>query len=180
LGGSQERNRRAGTENVAGAVGLARAMELACGEMAGRTAHYRALRDRLLAEVPARVPFTHITGPLDPERRLANSFSCCFRFVEGEAVLMALDLAGIAASSGSACTSGSLEPSHVLTAMGISEELARGSLRVTLGKDNTPAEIDRFLDVLPGVIARLRELSPWWRAEAGAGTGGPKRGPLAH
>jgi len=175
LGGSQERNRRAGTENVAGAVGLARAMELACGEMASRVAHYRALRDRLLTEAPARVPFTQITGALDPERRLANSFSCCFQFLEGEAVLMALDLEGIAASSGSACTSGSLEPSHVLTAMGISEELARGSLRVTLGKDNTPAEIDRFLDALPGIISRLRELSPLWRAEAGA-----RGGPVAH
>jgi cysteine desulfurase len=175
LGGSQERNRRAGTENVAGAVGLARAMELACGEMASRVAHYRALRDRLLTEAPARVPFTQITGALDPERRLANSFSCCFQFLEGEAVLIALDLAGIAASSGSACTSGSLEPSHVLTAMGISEELARGSLRVTLGKDNTPAEIDRFLDALPGIISRLRELSPLWRAEAGA-----RGGPVAH
>jgi cysteine desulfurase len=175
LGGSQERNRRAGTENVAGAVGLARAMELACGEMASRVARCRALRDRLLTEVPARVPFTQITGALDPERRLANSFSCCFQFLEGEAVLMALDLEGIAASSGSACTSGSLEPSHVLTAMGISEELARGSLRVTLGKDNTPAEVDRFLDVLPGIIARLRELSPLWRAEAGA-----RGGPVAH
>jgi len=168
LGGSQERNRRAGTENVAGAVGLAKAMELACGEIASRIAHYRALQDRLLAEVPARVPFTHTTGSLDPQRRLGNSFSCCFQFVEGEAVLMALDLAGIAASSGSACTSGSLEPSHVLTAMGISEELARGSLRVTVGKDNTPAETDRFLDVLPEIIARLRELSPLWRAGAGA------------
>jgi cysteine desulfurase len=175
LGGSQERNRRAGTENVAGAVGLAKAMELACGEMADRTAHYRTLRNRLLAEVPARVPFTDITGPSDPERRLANSFSCCFRFVEGEAVLIALDLAGIAASSGSACTSGSLEPSHVLTAMGIPEELARGSLRVTLGKDNTPAEIERFLDVLPGLVVRLRELSPLWRAEARAGSGGSGR-----
>jgi cysteine desulfurase len=126
------------------------------------------------------VPFTHITGALATERRLANSFSSCFQFVEGEAVLMALDLAGVAASSGSACTSGSLEPSHVLTAMGVSEELARGSLRVTLGKDNTTAEIDRLLDVLPGIVARLRELSPLWRAEAGAGTGGPARGPLAH
>ena len=179
MGGSQERNRRAGTENVAAAVGLAKAMELACGEMAQRTTHYRALRDRLLAEVPARVPLTHVTGALDPERRLANSFSCCFEFVEGEAVLMALDLAGIAASSGSACTSGSLEPSHVLTAMGVSEELARGSLRATLGKDNTPGEIEQFLDALPGIIARLRELSPLWRAAA-AGADGSTRQPLAH
>jgi cysteine desulfurase len=180
LGGSQERNRRAGTENVAGAVGLARAMELACGEMVSRVAHYHALRDRLLAEVPARVPFTHITGSLDPQRRLANSFSCCFQFVEGEAVLMALDLAGIAVSSGSACTSGSLEASHVLTAMGISEELARGSLRVTVGKDNSPAEMDRFLDVLPGIIARLRELSPLWRVRVGARTGGSGRARPGH
>jgi cysteine desulfurase len=130
--------------------------------------------------VPARVPFTHITGSLDPQRRLANSFSCCFQFVEGEAVLMALDLAGIAASSGSACTSGSLEPSHVLAAMGISDELARGSLRVTVGKDNTLAETDRFLDVLPGIIARLRELSPLWRAGAGAGSGGSGQARAGH
>jgi len=174
LGGSQERNRRAGTEDVAGAVGLAKAMELACGEREARTARYHSLRDRLLSEVPTRIPFTHITGPADPARRLANNFSCCFQFVEGEAVLMALDLQGIAASSGSACTSGSLEPSHVLVAMNISEELARGSLRLTVGKDNTLEEIEYVLEVLPGIVAKLRALSPQWRAgvEAAAASSG--------
>jgi len=178
LGGSQERNRRAGTENVAGAVGLAKAMELACGEFESRNAHYRSLRDRLMSELPARIPHTHITGPLDPGRRLSNNFSCCFQFVQGEAVLMALDLQGIAASSGSACTSGSLEPSHVLVAMGLSEELARGSLRLTVGKDNTMEEIDRLLEVLPPIVAKLRDLSPLWRQadEEGSGQGSPPGG----
>lgn len=179
LGGSQERNRRAGTEDVAGAVGLAKAMELAIEESEARNAHYRSLRDRLLRELPARVPYTHITGALDPARRLSNNFSCCFRFVEGEAVLMALDLEGIAASSGSACTSGSLEPSHVLLAMGTSEELARGSLRLTVGKDNTMDEIDYLLGVLPESIARLRELSPLWRQASGAPAGESSEAPGA-
>jgi cysteine desulfurase len=173
LGGSQERNRRAGTENVAGAVALAKAMELAMEEFEGRNSQYRSLRDRLLRELPTRVPHTSITGALDPAKRLSNSFSCCFHFVEGEAVLVALDLEGIAASSGSACTSGSLEPSHVLLAMGISEELARGSLRLTVGKDNTMDEVDHLLQVLPQSIARLRELSPLWRQASGAPAGGP-------
>ncbi len=173
LGGSQERNRRAGTENIAGAVALAKAMELAVEELDGRNAHYRSLRDRLLQELPTRVPHTQITGPLDAARRLSNSFSCCFQYVEGEAVLVALDLEGIAASSGSACTSGSLEPSHVLLAMGISEELARGSLRLTVGKDNTTEEIDHLLEVLPLSIARLRELSPLWRQASESPTGDP-------
>ena len=172
LGGAQERNRRAGTEDVAGAVALAKAIELAVEEFDARNAHYRSLRDRLLRELPGRVPYTHITGALDATKRLSNSFSCCFQFVEGEAVLMALDIEGIAASSGSACTSGSLEPSHVLLAMGTSEELARGSLRLTVGKDNTMKEIDYLLEVLPESIARLRELSPLWRQASGASPAG--------
>ncbi|MFQ5880287.1 MAG: cysteine desulfurase family protein, partial [Dehalococcoidia bacterium] len=110
LGGSQERNRRAGTEDVAAAVGLATALRLAYDEFDQRNAHSRALRDRLLAEVPSHIPNVRINGPTDPQRRLPNNSSFCFEFVEGEAILMALDLAGIAASSGSACTSGSLEP----------------------------------------------------------------------
>jgi len=162
LGGSQERNRRAGTENVAGAVGLAKAMELAHGEKAGRTAHCRALRDRLLAEVPERVPFTDITGPLDPERRLANSFSCCFQFLEGEAVLMALDLAGIAASSGSACTSGSLEPSHVLKAMQVPFTAIHGSVRFSFSRYTADADVDRIVDVFPPIVKNLRRISPYW------------------
>jgi cysteine desulfurase len=167
LGGGQERNRRAGTENVAGAVGLATAMRLAYEELEQRTGRIRALRDRLLTEVPRLIPGTHVTGPPDPQPRLPNNFSCCFEGVEGEAVLLQLDLAGIAASSGSACTSGSLEPSHVLKAIGVPDDLARGSLRLTVGKDNTPEEIDRLLAVLPGIVQRLRSLSPLAGQQAG-------------
>jgi cysteine desulfurase len=159
LGGSQEKERRAGTENLAGAVGLATAMKLAWDESEVRNRHSRRLRDRLLFELPERIPDTVITGPVDPGRRLSNNFSCCFRNVEGESVLLALDIADIAASSGSACTTGALEPSHVLTAMGIDADLAHASLRLTVGTDNTDDQIDRVLDVLPGIVARLRALA---------------------
>lgn len=159
FGGGQEKERRSGTENVPGVVGLAAAMKLAWDEAAGRNAQVRKLRDRLLYGLPERVPNTVITGPTDPEKRLANSFSCCFRNVEGESVLLALDMAGIAASSGSACTTGALEPSHVLTAMGIDRDLAHASLRLTLGTENTDAEIDHVLETLPGIVARLRSLA---------------------
>jgi Cysteine sulfinate desulfinase/cysteine desulfurase and related enzymes len=155
---------------VAGVVGMAKALDLAYAEFDGRNAHYRSLRDRLLFGIPERVPGVHITGPVgNPahpellEGRAANSFSACLEFIEGEPVLMALDLAGIAGSSGSACTSGSLEPSHVLTAMGVPEDLARGSMRLTVGQDNTMDQIDYVLDVLPNTVARLRSLSPAWR-----------------
>ena len=160
LGGSQERERRAGTENVAGAFGLAVAMELAWQEREERVAHYRRLRDRLLFELPERVPDTVITGPTDPDRRLPNNFSCCFRNVEGESVLLGLDMAEVAASSGSACTTGSLEPSHVLTAMGIDDDLAHASLRLTVGKGNTDEQIDYVLEQLPEIVERLRALAP--------------------
>ena len=160
LGGSQERERRAGTENVAGAFGLAVAMELAWSEREERVAHYRRLRDRLLFELPERVPDTVVTGPADPDRRLPNSFSCCFRNVEGESVLLGLDMVEIAASSGSACTTGSLEPSHVLTAMGIDDDLAHASLRLTVGKGNTDEQIDYVLEQLPEIVERLRALAP--------------------
>ena len=160
LGGTQERERRAGTENVAGAFGLATAMELAWSERDERVGHYRHLRDRLLYELPERVPDTVVTGPTDPDRRLPNSFSCCFRNVEGESVLLGLDMAEVAASSGSACTTGSLEPSHVLTAMGIDDDLAHASLRLTVGKGNTDAQIDYVLEQLPAIVERLRALAP--------------------
>ncbi len=160
LGGSQERNRRAGTENVAGIVGMAKALELALAEAPQRVAHCQSLRDRLLTELPRRIPGVHVTGPKDPGRRAPHIASFCIEGVEGEAVLMALDLEGIAASSGSACTSGSLEPSHVLKAMGVPDELARGSLRLSMGKDNTHQDIERVLEVLPGIVERLRALSP--------------------
>ncbi|HMO53525.1 MAG TPA: cysteine desulfurase family protein [Tepidiformaceae bacterium] len=159
FGGSQEKERRAGTENVAGAVGMAKAMELAWAEAQARNAHSRELRDRLLFGIPERIPDTVITGPADPEKRLSNSFSCCFQNVEGESVLLALDLADIAASSGSACTTGSLEPSHVLTAMGIDADLAHASLRLTVGEPTTHTDIDRILDVLPAIVAKLRALA---------------------
>jgi len=159
LGGSQEKERRAGTENVASIVGFAMAMSLAWIERDARNAHSLNLRNRLLYELPERIPDTVITGPAHPAGRLANNFSCCFRNVEGESVLLALDLAGIAASSGSACTTGALEPSHVLTAMGIDADLAHASLRLTVGDENTDAQIDRVLDVLPGIVAKLRSLA---------------------
>jgi cysteine desulfurase len=167
LGGAPEKKRRAGTENVAGAVGLAKALELAYDEFESRNDHYRTLRDRLLDGIPQRVPSVHVTGPGDVSRRVSNNFSCCFEFIEGEAILMALDLAGISASSGSACTSGSLEPSHVLTAMGVPTDLARGSLRLTVGKDNSSEDIDRVLEVLPEIVSRLRSLSPTWHERPG-------------
>ena len=160
LGGTQERERRAGTENVAGAFGLATAMEFAWTEREERVGHYRRLRDRLLFELPERVPDTVVTGPADPDRRLPNNFSCCFRNVEGESVLLALDMVEIAASSGSACTTGSLEPSHVLTAMGIDDDLAHASLRLTVGKGNTEAQIEYVLEQLPAIVERLRALAP--------------------
>ncbi len=166
LGGSQEKNRRAGTENVAGAVGMARALELAYEEFDARNALYRSLRDKLLFGIPERVPHVRVTGPMDLTRRISNNASFCFEYLEGEAVLVALDLAGVAASSGSACTSGSLEPSHVLTAMGIPEDLARGSMRLTVGHDNTPEQIDHVLDILPAIVSRLRSLNPSWPERA--------------
>ncbi len=174
LGGAQEKNRRAGTENVAYVVGMAKAMALAYGEFDARNAHYSALRNRLLDELPARVPYTHVVGPRERSQRLSNCFSCCFEYIEGEAILMALDLQGVAASSGSACTSGSLEPSHVLTAMGLPLELARGSLRLTVGTDNTREEIDYLLEILPGIVSRLRSLSPTWREREAAGAASEK------
>ena len=175
LGGAQEKNRRAGTENVAGVVGMAAALQLAYDEFDSRTAHYRELRDRLLVGVPERVPNVHVTGPQPSsahpeasygseglEGRAANNASFCFEYIEGEPILIALDLAGVACSSGSACTTGSLEPSHVLTAMGIPEDLARGSMRLTVGASNTSDQIDYFLETLPGIVSRLRSLSPTW------------------
>ncbi len=168
LGGAQERNRRAGTENVAGAVGLATALRLAYEELDARNRHCARLRDRLLHEIPARIPGVRVNGPSAGAARLPNNVNCSIAGVEIEALLLGLDLAGIAASNGSACTAGSLEPSHVLTAMGLPEELARNSLRLTLGKDTSEAEIERVLSVLPPLIARLRA------ATAPALAAGPK------
>lgn len=154
-GGSQERGRRAGTENVAGIVGAAMALRLAYDELPQTTLRLIALRDRLIAGVLA-ISGSHLTG--HPTERLPNNASFCFEGVEGESILLSLDLQGIAASSGSACTSGSAEPSHVLLAMGLPVELAHGSLRLSLGKDNTDEDVDTVLAALPSVIEKLRTL----------------------
>ena len=166
-GGGQERRRRAGTENVPGIVGFGEAARLARADLEREMRHASALRDRLIAGVLARVPGATLTG--HRTRRLPNSASFCFEGVEGESVVLDLDLAGFAASSGSACTSGSLEPSHVLLAMGVPHALARGSLRVTVGRGNTTAEVEVFLDALPRIIERLRAASPLWSGGTGRG-----------
>ena len=155
-GGGQERERRSGTENVAGIMGLAAALELADAQRAEISAHCRALRDRIIDEISSHVPDCVLNG--HPTERLPNNVNFSFEGVEGEPILLGLDLQGIAASSGSACSSGSLEPSHVLLALGQTADLARGSLRITLGKHNTEAEVDRLLSVLTGLISELRQL----------------------
>lgn len=157
-GGGHEYGRRAGTENVAYIVGLATALELATQEMEASNARITQLRDRLISGVLERVPESQLTG--HPTQRLPNNASFLFRYIEGESILLNLDMAGVAASSGSACTSGSLEPSHVLTAMGFSHEAAHGSLRLSLGKENTLEEIEYVLELLPGIVEKLRQMSP--------------------
>jgi cysteine desulfurase len=157
-GGAQERKRRAGTENVPGIVGLAKALELATEGLEERGTGIAALRDKLVQGTMAQIPRTRYNG--HPTQRLPNNSSFCFEFVEGESLLLNLDLAGVAASSGSACTSGALEPSHVLLAMGLPHEIAHGSLRLTLGRDNTPEDIDYVLGILPEIVAKLRAMSP--------------------
>jgi len=154
-GGSQERGRRAGTENVAGIVGAVTALRLAYEELPQVEPRIIALRDRLIAGLLI-IPGSYLTG--HPTERLPNNASLCFEGVEGESILLNLDLLGIAASTGSACTSGSVDPSHVLLAMGLPVEVAHGSLRLTLGKANTDADVDTMLEVLPGIIEKLRGL----------------------
>lgn len=154
-GGSQERGRRAGTENVAGIVGAATALRLAQAEIAEVTPRLRTLRDRLIEGV-LTIPQSRLTG--HPTERLPNNASFCFEGVEGESILLNLDLLGFAASTGSACTSGAVDPSHVLVALGLPPEWSHGSLRLTLGKENTQADVDALLAVLPGIIKKLRGL----------------------
>lgn len=156
-GGAQERRRRAGTENVALAVGLAQALEQAEAQRADYVAHCTPLRDRLIGQILEHVPFTALNG--DPIQRLPNNVNIAFEFVEGESLLLLLDQHGVAASSGSACTSGALEASHVLTALGVPHEQAIGAVRFSLGKHTTPAEIDNVLELLPSLVERLRAVS---------------------
>ncbi len=155
-GGGQERERRSGTENVPLVVGMAEALRLAEEERIGLSAHCSRLRDRIIAGVEERVPGAHLNG--HPTARLPNNVNFAFESVEGEPVLLGLDFAGICASSGSACATGSLEPSHVLTAIGLDPELARGSLRLTLGADNTDDDVSYLLDTLADLVKRLRSM----------------------
>ena len=158
LGGAQERRKRAGTENVPGIVGTGKAIELATAELEDNAAKMKVLRDRLIFGIPARIPDVKLNG--HPTERLPNNVNFSIRFIEGESILLMLDLNGIAASSGSACTSGSLDPSHVLLAMGLPHEVAHGSLRLTLSEFTTPEEIDYVLDTLPPIVEKLRAMSP--------------------
>jgi len=157
-GGAQERGRRAGTENVPGIVGLGKAIELATNEMPQKIPRLAAMRNRLIREILDSIPDTRLNG--HPTERLANNVNVAFRYIEGESILLMLDALGIAASTGSACTSASLEPSHVLIACGLAPEHAHGSLRLTLGSQNTDDDVDYVLSVLPRVIERLRKMSP--------------------
>lgn len=157
-GGAQERKRRAGTENVPSIVGLGKAVEMAMADMEERTSKEIELRDRMIDAIYKRIPYARLNG--DRTRRLPNNVNFSFQFVEGESMLIMLDMAHICASSGSACTSGSLDPSHVLLAIGLPHEIAHGSLRLTLGYDNTQEEIDGVVDEIEKIVARLRSMSP--------------------
>lgn len=165
LGGHQEHGRRGGTENVAGVVGLGKAAELAAARMSDENTRVKALRDKLENTLLQRIPNSMVNG--DRENRLPNTSSLAFEFVEGESILLMLDEYNICASSGSACTSGSLEPSHVLRAMDVPFTAAHGSIRFSLSIYNTEAEIDLVVEKLPPIIDRLRKMSPFWSEAAG-------------
>ena len=159
-GGAQERGIRSGTENVAGLVGFGKACELLRQRGEEDSRRILALREHVKAGIMGRIEHVLYTG--HPEQRLPNIASFCLRYIEGEGILLGLDAYGICASSGSACTSGSLDPSHCLLAMGLPHAIAHGSLRLSLGRENTPEEMDRVVEVLPGIVERLRDISPLW------------------
>ena len=163
MGGAQERGRRAGTENVAGIVGLGAAIQLATEQLEENRAKMTALRDRLMTGIQARISEVKLNG--HPTNRLPNNVNFSFKYIEGESILLMLDMNGIAASSGSACTSGSLDPSHVLLALGLPHEIAHGSVRLTLGDETTEEDIDYTIDVLEKTVARLRAMSPLYKGE---------------
>lgn len=158
-GGAQERGKRAGTENIAGIVGLAKAMEIASQNIAERGERTRVLRDKLIDNI-LKIDRTRLNG--DREQRLPGNVNISIEGIEGESLLLSLDMYGICASSGSACTSGSLDPSHVLLAIGLCHEVAHGSLRISLSDENTMEDVDRILEALPGIVERLRSMSPLW------------------
>ena len=157
-GGAQERNQRAGTENVSSIVAMGAAIELAARHLNENVEKIAAMRDRLTKRILEEIPYTRLNG--HPEQRLPGNVNVCFRFIEGEALLLSLDLMGIAGSSGSACTSGSLDPSHVLLAIGLPHEIAHGSLRLSLSEENTMEEVDYVVDALKKIVERLRAMSP--------------------
>ena len=165
-GGHQERGRRAGTENTASIVGLGKAAELALEHLEFENTSVRAMRDRLERGILAAVPNAFVTG--DPGNRLPNTTNIAFEYVEGESILLKLNKEGVAASSGSACTSGSLEPSHVMRAMGIPYTAAHGTVRFSLSRCNTMAEIERVVAVVPPIVAQLQALSPYWEKDGPA------------
>ena len=157
-GGAQESNKRAGTENVAAIVGLGKAIELATADIAGHTKRLAEMRDKYIERILSEIPYTRLNG--HPTQRLASNANMSFELIEGESLLLMLDMQGISASSGSACTSGSLDPSHVLLAIGLKHEIAHGSLRVTFGEANTMEDVDRIVEALKTIVARLRDMSP--------------------
>ena len=157
-GGAQERNRRAGTENLASIVGIGKAIEIATADIDAHNARLSAIRDYMIERILKEIPFTRLNG--HPTTRLPGNVNVCFRFIEGESLLMLLDAKGIAGSSGSACTSGSLDPSHVLLAIGLPHEIAHGSLRLSLSEENTMEEADYVVDALVEIVSRLRSMSP--------------------
>ena len=157
-GGAQERGKRAGTENVPGIIGLGKAIECATNDIEQNSQKIQRLRDRLINEIKEKIPYIRLNG--HPTQRLPGNVNFAFEFIEGESLLLMLDMKGIAASSGSACTSGSLDPSHVLLAIGLAHEIAHGSLRMTLGDDNTEEEINYVMEILPSIVEKLREMSP--------------------
>ena len=157
-GGAQERKRRAGTENVPGIVGLGKAVELAFRTMDERTAKETELRDYMISRIEREIPYCRLNG--DKKKRLPNNVNFSFQFIEGESLLIMLDMKGVCASSGSACTSGSLDPSHVLLAIGLPHEIAHGSLRMTLGADTEKEDVDYVVDCLKEIVDQLRNMSP--------------------
>lgn len=163
FGGAQEKTLRPGTENTSGIVGLGKAAELAQAELTDKINRVQKLRDKLIAGITERIPEAKLNG--HPMLRMPGNVNFSFRYIEGESLLLNLDLKGIAASSGSACTSGSLDPSHVLLAMGITHEIAHGSLRLSLGRENTEEDVDYCLEVLPEIVARLRSMSPLYHGK---------------
>lgn len=163
-GGGHERNMRAGTENVPGIVGLGKAAEIALRDMDKKVVHIKGLRDKIIAGITEKIPHIRLNG--HPEQRMPGNVNFSFLYIEGESLLLNLDLKGIAASSGSACTSGSLDPSHVLLSMGLTHEVAHGSLRVSLGRGNTEEEVNYFLEVVPEIVERLRSMSPLYGSAA--------------